>query len=268
VALVDQLNRQISYLRISVTDRCNLRCKYCMPEDGVELMQHEDVLSFEDIVQFTKIAVSLGIRKIRLTGGEPLVRKHIVQLVALLAEIEGIEDFGMTTNGILLTKYAKPLKEAGLHRVNISLDSMNPEVYHKITRCGNINDVFSGVEAAKAAGFKNIKINCVIQKNSAEPDAKTVALYCKENDLQIRYIRQMDLQAGKYWVVEGGTGGDCQVCNRLRLTSDGQLKPCLINDLSYDIRKIGFKESILEAVRCKPEKGVISTNNKFHSIGG
>lgn len=239
-----------------------------MPEEGVEMLQHDDVLSFEDIITFTETAVSMGIRKIRLTGGEPLVRKHIVQLVASLAKINGVEDFGMTTNGTLLAKYATLLKEAGLHRVNISLDSINPDVFNKITRCGDINDVFKGIDAAQKAGFENIKVNCVIKKNAQEPDAKAVAQFCQENDLQVRFIRQMDLEAGKYWVVDGGTGGDCKVCNRLRLTSNGQLKPCLISDLSYDVRKMGFKEAIEAAVDCKPKKGVFSTINKFHSIGG
>jgi GTP 3',8-cyclase len=268
VSLVDQFNRQISYLRISVTDRCNLRCQYCMPEEGVEMLRHEDVLSFEDIVTFTETAVSMGIRKIRLTGGEPLVRKHICQLVALLAKIKGVEDFGMTTNGILLAKYATQLKEAGLQRVNISLDCIDPGVFKKITRCGDINDVFKGIDAAKKAGFETIKINCVIKKNAQEPNAKAVASFGEENNLQVRFIRQMDLEAGQYWVVDGGTGGDCKVCNRLRLTSNGQLKPCLISDLSYDIRKMGFKKAIEVAVDRKPKKGVFSTKNKFHSIGG
>ncbi|MCF6184666.1 MAG: radical SAM protein, partial [Bacteroidales bacterium] len=163
--MYDRFNRKINYLRISVTDRCNLRCVYCMPAEGVELMQHKDILRFEEIVEVVKYAVSQGVDKIRITGGEPLVKKGIVDLIRMIAEIDGIKDFGMTTNGIFLDKYAQQLADAGLHRVNISLDTINPEKYRKITRTGDITQVFKGIEAAKKAGLNPIKINCVVQKS-------------------------------------------------------------------------------------------------------
>jgi len=162
--MYDKFNRKINYLRISVTDRCNLRCTYCMPETGIQLLQHSDIISFEEIVDVVKLSVGLGIDKIRITGGEPLARKGIVDLVAMIAEIPGINDFGLTTNGILLKKYAKELKEAGLHRVNVSLDTLNPEKYHQITRLGNIEDVLEGISEAQKIGLTPVKINCVIKK--------------------------------------------------------------------------------------------------------
>ncbi len=159
--MLDRYKRHINYLRISVTDRCNLRCTYCMPADGVKLMKHDDLLSFEEIESFTQLAVAKGISKVRLTGGEPLVRKNIVELVQRLASIEGLEDLALTTNGILLPQFAEDLKKAGLKRVNISLDTLNADRYCEITRTGNIKDVFKGIEAAQKAGFHPIKINIV-----------------------------------------------------------------------------------------------------------
>ncbi len=175
--MFDRFNRKINYLRISVTDRCNLRCVYCMPENGVPLLKHEDILNFDEIVEFTKIAVSKGIDKVRITGGEPLVRNGIVDLISMISGIKGIKDLSMTTNGVFLDKYADDLIEAGLQRVNISLDTVDPEKYKQITRVGNVQKVFDGIKAAKKAGLKPIKINCVIQNSSLEPHAVDVAKY-------------------------------------------------------------------------------------------
>ncbi|MBE9468726.1 MAG: radical SAM protein [Bacteroidetes bacterium] len=266
--MYDKYNRKINYLRISVTDRCNLRCVYCMPEKGVKLMKHEEILSFDEIVHISKIAVNKGVNKIRITGGEPLVRRNIVQLVERIAKIEGLKDFGMTTNGILLNDLAQPLADAGLHRVNISLDTMNPERYRQITRLGNIEDVFRGIEAAKKAGLLPIKINCVIKKSHDELDAQSVAKFCKENDLKIRFIHEMDLETGEFSVVEGGSGGDCKNCNRLRLTANGLIKPCLFNDIAYDIRKLGAEQAIKMAVENKPKSGTENHTGEFYNIGG
>ncbi len=144
-------NRSIDYLRISVTDRCNLRCRYCMPEEGIQLLRHEDILTFDEIKDFTRAAVDNGIRKVRITGGEPLVRKGIVTLVGMIASIRGINDLSMTTNAVLLEHFAKDLSAAGLQRVNISLDMVDPQKYAFITRSGNLSDVFRGIEAAKSA---------------------------------------------------------------------------------------------------------------------
>lgn len=266
--MLDCFNRKINYLRISVTDRCNLRCTYCMPEEGVDLIAHNEILSFEEIAEFTSEAVKFGINKVRLTGGEPLVRKNIPTLVALLAKINGIKDFAMTTNGVLLNQFAQPLKEAGLHRLNVSLDTMNPEQFKKITRCGDLQQVLDGLEAAKKAGFQTIKLNCVIEKTSDEPDAQEVTKYAEKHGFIIRYIRRMNIQDGSFWPVQGGDSGECQTCNRIRLSSQGILYPCLFNDMSYSIKELGIEKAFRLAVGNKPESGHKSTNNQFYAIGG
>jgi len=239
-----------------------------MPEEGIKLINHEDILSFETIVWFTKCAVEMGISKVRLTGGEPLVRKGIINLVKMLSAIDGIKDFSMTTNAILLPEFAEDLKLAGLQRINISLDTIDPKKYEKITRGGNIQDVFNGIEAAKKAKLLPIKINCVIKNSIDEPDAISVKKYCDNNDLEARFIYEMDIEKGKFGIVHGGNGGDCANCNRLRLTSNGFLKPCLFNDISVNIRKTGYHEALRFAIEHKPECGYKSSTHKFYNIGG
>ena len=266
--MLDLYNRKINYLRISVTDRCNLRCRYCMPEDGVCMVEHKEILSYEEIQQVVAVAVPLGIDKIRLTGGEPLVRKDIVELVRMIAAVEGVKDIAITTNGVLLEKFAQPLADAGLHRVNVSLDTINPQKFYEITRGGDIQKVLDGIEAARQAGLSPIKINCVIQKSADEPDAMAVREYCITNGLQARFISQMDLTTGHFGIVDGGTGGDCTNCNRLRITPTGKMKPCLFSDLEYDIRKLGIRKAIEGALFAKPEKGTVNLSNCFHNIGG
>ncbi len=204
----------------------------------------------------------------RITGGEPLVRRGIVGLVKMIAEIEGITDLSMTTNGILLKQYAGDLKEAGLMRVNISLDTLDPERFRAITRIGRLEDVLEGINAAKEAGLSPVKINCVINKSREEPEAKTVTKYCRDEGLEIRYIRQMDLVRGHFFAVEGGTGGKCSLCNRLRLTANGKLKPCLFNDLEFDVRALGYLKAIDLAVALKPECGSFNKTGAFYNIGG
>lgn len=266
--MLDKYNRKINYLRISVTDRCNFRCIYCMPEEGVVFKKHSDILSFEEIQEVVKVSVSMGIDKIRLTGGEPLVRKDIVRLVKMIAEVDGVKDIAMTTNGALLEKFAGPLADAGLHRINISLDTLDPEKFAATTRKGNINSVLKGIEAAKKAGLSPIKVNCVITSKTDEPDALDVKEYCIKNGLQVRFIEKMNLKTGHFGIVHGGSGGDCNVCNRLRLTSDGKMKPCLFSDIEYDIRELGIEEAIKLAIGAKPQKGTVSNNGFFHNIGG
>ena len=266
--MLDSYNRKINYLRISITDRCNLRCTYCMPETGIKQYNHDDILKFEEIRDFLIIAAKNGINKIRLTGGEPLVRKGILTLVEMLSHIEGIEDFALTTNGILLNNFAFPLKKAGLHRINISLDTINPIKYALITRGGDITKVFEGIEAAKHSGLLPIKINCVINKSSEEKDAKEVSEFCKKNNLSIRFIHKMDLKKGEFTTVEGGDGGNCIACNRLRLTANGKLKPCLFNDLEFDIRELGYEQAFNLAVKLKPKCGKVNNINAFNNIGG
>ncbi len=266
--MYDRFNRKINYLRVSVTDRCNLRCVYCMPEEGVKLMHHNDILRFNEIIDTIKYAVSKGVDKVRITGGEPLVKKGIVELVEMIAKIDGIKDFGMTTNGIFLKKYAQQLADAGLHRVNISLDTLNSEKYRKITRVGDINQVFEGIEAAKKAGLTPVKINCVVKKSSDEPDAEEVAQFCAENDLQIRYIQEMNLETGSFSVVEGGTGGNCSICNRLRLTANGDIMPCLFSDLRFNVRELGIEQAFAAALGEKPKSGHVAKKSQFYNIGG
>ncbi len=263
----DNFERAITYLRISVTDKCNLRCVYCMPEEGVPPLRHEDVLSFEEIVAFTRAAVTLGITKVRLTGGEPLVRRDIVKLTQMLSGIDGVTDFAMTTNGIYLEKYAQPLVAAGLHRINVSLDTMDPHKYTEITRGGDINAVFSGLDAACAAGLLPIKLNCVIQKTPEENDAQQVLRFGLSRGFQVRFIRRMHLASGAFSTVIGGDGGDCARCNRLRLTCDGLVRPCLFSNLGFHVRALGAREAIRQAVAAKPECGATS-NALFHAIGG
>ncbi|MFC2111094.1 GTP 3',8-cyclase MoaA [Bacteroidota bacterium] len=266
--MYDLYNRKINYLRISVTDRCNLRCTYCMPESGIKLLGHTDIISFEEIVDVVQASVKIGIDKIRITGGEPLVRRGIVDLVKMIAEIPGINDFGLTTNGILLKKYAKELKEAGLHRVNVSLDTLDQEKYNQITRLGNIQHVIDGVFEAQKVGLNPVKINCVIKESSEEGDALEVAEFCRWNNLQIRFIHQMNLSLGHFSIVEGGNGGDCKICNRLRLTADGNIKPCLFNNREYNIREFGIEEAINKALKHKPKCGSINSSGEFYNIGG
>lgn len=266
--MYDRFERNINYLRISVTDRCNLRCTYCMPEEGIQLLRHSDILTFDEITNFTRVAVGNGVSKVRLTGGEPLVRKGITELVRMLSDIHGITDFSMTTNGVLLKEFAQELKSAGLHRVNISLDTVDPVKFASITREGNVFDVLDGIEAAKNAGLLPVKINCVFKESREEEDAKGVTRFCIENGLEIRYIRQMDLVKGHFSVVDGGTGGNCTLCNRLRLTANGKLKPCLFDDIEFDVRKLGYEEAIRLAVELKPSCGTFNETSAFYNIGG
>lgn len=266
--MYDRFNRKITYLRISVTDRCNLRCTYCMPEQGIQLLRHKDILSFEEIESVVRYGVANGIEKVRITGGEPLVRKGITELVWILSRIKGIRDLSMTTNGALLDQFAKPLRDAGLHRVNISLDTMDPAAYRTITRGGEISNVLHGIEAAKEAGLTPIKINCVIQKSPQEKAAQQVAQFCRDNNLEIRFIKVMDLEQGIFSRVMGGDGGNCKLCNRLRLTADGNLKPCLFSDLGYNIRDVGIEEAFRKALGEKPEAGTTNRKNQFSNIGG
>lgn len=266
--MLDRFNRKINYLRISVTDRCNLRCRYCMPEEGISLLRHQDILTYDEIIAFTREAVLKGINKVRITGGEPLVRKNITALIRGLSSIEGISDLSMTTNGTLLAQYAADLADAGLMRVNISLDTLDPAKFSCITRGGKIEDVIRGIEAARDAGLAPVKLNCVVKETPDEQDASMVAEFGIKNGLEVRFIRQMDLAGGSFSVVHGGTGGQCAKCNRLRLTPEGILKPCLFSDIGFNIRDLGPAAAIMKAVGEKPEYGTSNKNNGFYNIGG
>lgn len=239
-----------------------------MPAEGVTMMKHEDILSFEEIIEIVRVGVDIGIEKVRITGGDPLVRKNIESLVYEIAKIDRIKDLAMSTNGVLLDRYAGILADAGLHRVNISLDTLDPEKYSYITRGGDLNKVLRGIEAAQKAGLLPVKINCVVERSSDESDARSVKKFCKENDLEVRFIHRMDLKNGSFTIVEGGDGGNCIRCQRLRLTANGKIKPCLFNDLEYDVRELGAKKALKLAIENKPECGTMNNYNMFHNIGG
>lgn len=267
--MLDTFGRNINYLRISVTDRCNLHCRYCAPLDDDHLCAHEDILSFEQITEIAKIAAGLGINKIRLTGGEPLIRRNIVELVRMLSAIDGIDDLAMTTNGLLLAKHAKDLKQAGLRRVNVSLDTTNPEKFFTITNGGNVADVMSGIDAALDAKLVPLKINCVVIKNfSTEQDILSVKEYAANKEIEIRFVNLMDFKTGAFSQVDGGSGGDCKHCNRLRLLSNGNILPCLFSDATFDTKKLGVREAILQSIRHKPEKGTSCQQECMRNIGG
>ncbi len=267
--MLDRYNRPIEYLRISITDRCNLRCHYCIPQEGVELFDHKEILSFEEITKFSSDAVKIGIKKIRITGGEPLIRKNVVALIRMLKAINGLEELCMTTNGTLLDGHAQALAEAGLDRVNISLDTMDPKRFSQITRGGDIDKVLKGINAAKDAGLTPIKINCVVEASSSETDAVAVRKFADENSFNTCFIRKMDLSKGEFWPVEGASsGGDCPNCNRLRLTSRGELRPCLFSNLAFNIREIGNQEALKQAIENKPKCGQTNDNDLFCTMGG
>lgn len=266
--MFDRYNRNITYLRISVTDRCNLRCRYCMPSGGVQLLYPDDILSFEEIADVVRSATLMGIDKIRLTGGEPLVRKDIVYLVGLIAEIKGVRDLALTTNGILLSELAGKLKAAGLMRVNVSLDTLDKEKFNSLTRGGSIRQVLNGIQAAMEAGLHPVKINCVVSGSRDDEDARQVKEFALMKGLQVRFIRQMDLETGEFSIVDGGDGGNCRICNRLRLTANGMVKPCLFSEQEFSVRELGAGQALISALESKPLKGCLNRVGKFYNIGG
>lgn len=231
-------------------------------------MNHKDILTFEEITEVVRIGVSEGIEKFRITGGEPLVRKDIVTLISMIAAVNGVNDLSMTTNGILLEEFAQPLKDAGLQRVNISLDTINAAKFSEITRGGELNRVLRGIQAAKDADLEPVKINCVVFNSSNEVDATEVKEFCRMNDLQVRFIHQMDLENGEFSVVEGGNGGNCLHCNRLRLTANGMVKPCLFDEQEFSVREMGAQKALLSALNSKPLNGCFNSKGSFYNIGG
>lgn len=271
LSVYDQFNRNITYLRISVTDRCNLRCIYCMPEDGIPLKHHTDILRLEDIAKIAAAGVQLGITKIRLTGGEPLIRKGIVSLVEMLHQIDNLQELTMTTNGILLQKYAKQLSQAGLNRVNISLDTLDPEKYRQITRGGDIQQVFAGIEAAITYNLRPVKINTVIMQDWNWDELPLLQEFARSKGLDIQYIRHMNLNNRQdidttSW--EAQRPPPCEKCNRLRLTADGHLKPCLFSDIEIKVDLDNISDCFQKAVWEKPELGYCSIQRTMNEIGG
>ena len=192
--LIDSFGRPHNNLRISVTDRCNLRCTYCMPEE-VRFMDRSELLTFEEITHFVRVAAPLGIDKLRLTGGEPLMRRDLNRLVAMLVEVPGIQDIGLTTNGLLLAGQAKVLRDAGLHRLNISLDTLDPARFRQVSRRDGLESVLEGIAAARAAGFDRIKVNAVVIRGVTDQDVVPLARYAREHGLEMRYIEYMPIGA-------------------------------------------------------------------------
>lgn len=307
--LVDNLGRTIDYLRISVTDRCNLRCRYCMPADGIETKKHQDILSYEDIIKIVKFGTEMGIKKVRITGGEPLVRLNIDQLVTGLTQLD-LEDISMTTNGVLLTKYAEDLKKAGLKRVNISLDTLKRDKYKMITRRDKFNDVIKGIEAALYNNLSPVKINVVIMKGINDDEILDFVRLSRDKKLHVRFIEYMPLGGGEsirgaeylemaqvkdlikekftlrkinvygsgpanyFKLIEGrGSIGFispisnhfCNKCNRLRLTADAKIRPCLAEDIEIDLGNNLTKDIITakfkEALRKKPAAHKLNEKN-------
>jgi len=197
--LVDFFGRVHTHLRISVTDRCNARCYYCMPAEGVQFRSHEEILTYEEIERFVKVAARLGINKLRLTGGEPLVRKDVPKLVEKLVAVPGIIEVALTTNGILLARYAAELKAAGLNRLNVSLDTLDPQKFQQIARCDALPQVLEGIDAAQRAGFEEIKLNALAIRGMCDDEVVPLALFARQRGLQLRFIEFMPVNGRRDW---------------------------------------------------------------------
>ncbi|MBQ3548949.1 MAG: GTP 3',8-cyclase MoaA [Oscillospiraceae bacterium] len=307
--------RKVDYLRLSITDLCNLRCRYCMGEDGVVKKQHREILSLEELEEMAQAAVSCGVKKIRLTGGEPLVRRGVVDLCRRLKAIDGVEELALTTNGVLLRDLAAPLRAAGVDRLNISLDSLDPAQYSRITRCGDLQQTLEGIAAAEAAGFRGIKLNAVLLRDYNAAEISEFVELTREKDYAVRFIELMPMAVCADWdqylsaeaVLEAvpqleRIGGDgvaelyrvpgycgtvglirpishrfCADCNRIRITADGKLKPCLHSRSEIPLRGLHggeLREAILEGIAAKPErhflqeKGVSDCRRDMNEIGG
>lgn len=268
--LLDRYNRRINYLRISVTDRCNHRCVYCMPEAAFVHKHPSEILSYEQIESFAAAAAELGITKIRLTGGEPMVRKGIEKLVARLSRIDGIEELCMTTNGLAFVEKAALLKRSGLTRVNISIDTLDTERYRLITRGGDLSEALAAVEAAIEAGLTPIKINMVILDDTTQDDIANMKAFCQKRGLGLQKIMQFSLydRADLSERFPTERPPKCARCNRLRLTADGFLKPCLFSNNEIRVDFTDIRGSIFEAVMKKPESGDSCRNRIMRQIGG
>ena len=265
--MLDRFKREITYLRISVTDKCNLRCTYCMPKEGVKLREHDDFLTFEQIEEIVKEAALLGINKIRLTGGEPLLKRDIEKLVKMISAVNGIETVAMTTNGIFLPQKAQILKSSGLSSVNISFDTLNPKKYAQITRGGRLQDVLNGIEAAKKAGFI-IKINMVVTEQTSENEIADMQKFCDDNNLKLQLINHYSLISEKKDDYVFDRPPNCANCNRIRLLADGSLKPCLHSNDEIKVDMNDIRSSLQRTIWEKPAAGNSCTNRNMVEIGG
>ncbi len=265
--MLDKFDREIDYLRISLTDKCNLRCTYCLPEEGVALRKHEEFLSLEQIAEVVRVGVGLGLKKIRLTGGEPLVKKGIVDLVRMIKSINGVEHLAMTTNGVLLEKYARELKKAGLDSVNISIDTLDPVHYRALTRLGDIRFVLRGIEAALRESFP-VKINMVVLNDMAEGEIENMRAFCLEKGFKLQLINHYSLNEEKLNDYCFERPPKCRECNRIRLLADGQLKSCLHSDKEIKLDPENIEAGLRETIENKPEKGSVCLNRNMMEIGG
>ena len=290
----DTYARNITYLRLSVTDLCNLRCRYCMPEEGVCKKDHSAICSVEELVEITRQAVACGVEKVRLTGGEPLVRRGILEICRGIAAIGGVRELCLTTNGVLLPQLAAPLRQAGVTRLNISLDTLRPDRFAYITRIGRLENVLRGMEAARDAGFTNTKINVVLMKGFNDDEIEDFVALTRKDPVEVRFIELMPIGQGdreqflparavldacpglepaqpngvarRYRLPDGaGMVGliqpmsrhFCSECNRIRVTADGKLKPCLHSDQELPLRGLAGEElrrAIREGIRAKPQR--------------
>ena len=246
----DSFGRKINYLRISITDLCNLRCKYCMPQDGVEKCNHDDILTLEEIEQIAKVFVSLGVDKIRLTGGEPLARNGILNLIKAIGSMEGVKDFAMTTNGLLLKNYAKDLKDAGLNRVNISLDTLNEAKYREITRGGELSKVLEGIEAAKDADLLPLKLNVVIIGGFNDVEIEDFVNLTLKEEIDVRFIELMPIGEAADWAVENFVSNEIvldKFDNLVSIEGKDKSSPAVYYKLPGAKGKIG----IINPISCK-----------------
>ncbi len=295
--MIDNFGRNITYLRLSVTELCNLRCRYCMPADGVCKKSHAEMLTEEEYIAVVKAAASLGISKVRITGGEPLVKKNIVSICEHIASVKGIEEVCLTTNGVLLPQYAKALRDVGVSRLNISLDTLMPEKYAYITRTGTLNDALNGLYAALDAGYEKIKINTVLIGGFNDTEIEALANLTMQYPVDVRFIElmpmydsgdfdensliscskvlevlsnlqpvssadgvaqlyRMDGAQGNIGLIRPISAHFCAACNRIRVTADGKLKPCLHSDIEYSLKGLPFDEmkTVMEqAIWNKPQ---------------
>jgi len=265
--MFDRFDRPITYLRISVTDKCNLRCRYCMPAEGVPVRKHGELLTLEQIADVARAAVGLGVTKIRLTGGEPLVKRGIVELVRMTAAIDGLEHLAMTTNGTLLAGFAADLKIAGLDSVNVSMDTLDPERYGELTRGGRLEDAREGIRAAIAEGLP-VKINMVVLEDTGRDEIDRMRKFCSDAGTRLQLINHFELFREKSDTYAFDRPPSCERCNRIRLTADGMLKPCLHSNTEVKLDFTRLEESLREAILSKPRRGGACTNRPMPQIGG
>jgi len=265
--MFDSFGRELKYLRISVTDRCNLRCVYCMPAEGVKLLRHADILSFEQIVAVATIAARLGFSKVRLTGGEPLARRDLPELVSMLRSVPGIGILAMTTNGTLLAPVAADLKARGLDSINVSLDTLDPGRYADLTRGGRLADALAGIGAALEAGLP-VKLNVVAMEDSTEEEFDALRAYAKGIGATFQFIARYSLRDEKMDDGEYDRPPPCGSCNRLRLLANGRLRPCLHGNIEVPVDFSDIEGSVAEAVRLKPARGHTCDDLEVGQIGG